>query len=64
MDVQLRLTCESAEPAPPADSGSASAPRRLSLEAILEGRREVIIRHRGEDYRLRLTSNDKLLLTK
>ncbi|HTY69233.1 MAG TPA: hemin uptake protein HemP [Alphaproteobacteria bacterium] len=44
--------------------GPETGPRRLSLEAILGGRREVIIQHRGEDYRLRLTSNDKLLLTK
>ena len=61
MSLQLRLTCDSdGEAARPAEAG----PRRLTLEAILGGRREVIIQHRGEDYRLRLTSNDKLLLTK
>ena len=63
MSLQLRLTRDSQgktkEPA-----GEAGGPRRLPLEAILGGRREVIIRHRGADYRLRLTSNDKLLLTK
>ncbi len=58
MSLQLRITRDSDGDGP--DTG----PRRLSLEAILEGRREVIIQHRGEDYRLRLTSNDKLLLTK
>jgi hemin uptake protein HemP len=59
MSLQLRITRDS-DGAAPAEAG----PRRLSLDTILGGRREVIIQHRGEDYRLRLTSNDKLLLTK
>lgn len=62
MAVQLRLTRDSDDSTAAAPGGD--GPRRLSLEAILGGRREVIIEHRGEDYRLRLTSNDKLLLTK
>jgi len=41
-----------------------TAVRRVGLDAILAGDREVIIEHRGEDYRLRVTSNGKLLLTK
>ncbi len=60
MSLQLRITRASGASAGAAETG----PRRLSLDAILDGRREVIIQHRGEDYRLRLTSNDKLLLTK
>jgi hemin uptake protein HemP len=39
-------------------------PRRIDVDAILRGEREVIIRHGADEYRLRLTSNDKLLLTK
>ena len=31
---------------------------------LLQGRREVVIRHGGECYRLRHTRNDKLILTK
>jgi hemin uptake protein HemP len=31
---------------------------------LLQGRREVLIRHGGECYRLRHTRNDKLILTK
>ncbi|MBV8538857.1 MAG: hemin uptake protein HemP [Alphaproteobacteria bacterium] len=58
MSLQLRITR-----APDGEVPEAG-PRRLPLETILGGRREVIIQHRGEDYRLRLTSNDKLLLTK
>jgi hemin uptake protein HemP len=38
--------------------------RRLTSEALLGGAREVILEHRGEQYRLRVTSNGKLILTK
>lgn len=43
---------------------ASSGPRRIDLKEILQADREVIIRHGQEEYRLRLTSNDKLLLTK
>ena len=43
---------------------SPAAPRKVAAEAILLGRSEVIIEHRGDEYRLRVTSNGKLLLTK
>jgi hemin uptake protein HemP len=53
---------------PPSESpdktAPSSSPRRIDLKDILGAAREVIIRHGGEEYRLRLTSNDKLLLTK
>lgn len=39
-------------------------PRRIDLTSILRDDREVIICHRDDEYHLRLTSNDKLLLTK
>lgn len=39
-------------------------PRRVKVEDLLAGGREVIIEHRNEEYRLRLTSNAKLILTK
>jgi len=38
--------------------------RRLTSEALMAGAREVILEHRGEQYRLRVTSNGKLILTK
>jgi hemin uptake protein HemP len=41
-----------------------TSPRRIDLKDVLGDGREVIIRHGSEEYRLRLTSNDKLLLTK
>ncbi|MFV0298992.1 MAG: hemin uptake protein HemP [Hyphomicrobiaceae bacterium] len=49
----------------PARGGpSSSQLRRIPLQQILQGAREVIIEHDGQDYRLRVTSRGKLLLTK
>ncbi|MES5816050.1 hemin uptake protein HemP [Pseudoxanthomonas sp. Soil82] len=36
----------------------------LGSEELLNGRREILIRHGDKLYRLRHTSNDKLILTK
>ena len=36
----------------------------LDSDALLKGQREVLIRHGDRVYRLRHTSNDKLILTK
>lgn len=36
----------------------------ISSEALLKGRSEVLIQHGDRVYRLRHTSNDKLILTK
>lgn len=41
-----------------------AGPRRLQLAELLQGAREVIIVHDGFEYRLRITSNGKLILTK
>lgn len=47
------------------DAGSPKRPvRRISSESLFEGRQEIIITHRGEEYRLRLTKSGKLILTK
>ena len=37
---------------------------RLSSRALFRAAREIIIEHDGADYRLRLTANGKLILTK
>lgn len=37
---------------------------RLTSESLLKGARELLIEHQGELYRLRLTGNNKLILTK
>lgn len=39
-------------------------PEALDSGHLLQGRREVLIRHGDRLYRLRHTSNDKLILTK
>lgn len=36
----------------------------VELTAIMGGGREAVILHKGERYRLRVTANDKLILTK
>ncbi len=52
------------------DSGSRPAPvpaapaPEIDSRRLLQGRRELCIRHGGETYRLRHTRNDKLILTK
>lgn len=39
-------------------------PPVVDVATIIGGGREAVILHRGERYRLRLTANDKLILTK
>lgn len=38
--------------------------RLVDLDALLAGAREIVIVHKGERYRLRVTQNGKLILTK
>ncbi|MEP7186283.1 MAG: hemin uptake protein HemP [Rhodanobacter sp.] len=38
--------------------------RHISSKSLLEGARELVIQHEGSEYHLRLTRNDKLILTK
>jgi len=47
-----------------ADPSRGQDPLRIELADLLGGRREAIIVHNGADYRLRVTSNGKLILTK
>ena len=37
---------------------------RIDSDRLMQGMRELLIAHAGEEYRLRLTRNDKLILTK
>ncbi|MDP2226709.1 MAG: hemin uptake protein HemP [Moraxellaceae bacterium] len=50
--------------ASPASAVPLSALPTLDSTALFAAGREVRIRHSGEEYRLRLTSNNKLILTK
>ncbi|WP_199535958.1 hemin uptake protein HemP [Dyella solisilvae] len=47
-----------------AAQGSMGLARRVSSQALLKGERELVIQHQGNEYHLRLTRNDKLILTK
>jgi len=53
---------------PPTDPKSEPAdkaePLTVSSEELLGGRRQLIIRHGGERYRLLVTRSNKLILTK
>lgn len=54
-------------PQPPREPESADAPtgpRTIASEELFQGRRELLIRHAGEIYRLRITRNGKLILQK
>ncbi|NII12048.1 hemin uptake protein HemP [Oleiagrimonas sp. C23AA] len=54
--------------APASRSTSSPAPvspvRRIDSQRLLDGERELVIEHQGNEYHLRLTRNDKLILTK
>jgi len=38
-------------------------PPKVASDALLGERRELVITHNGREYRLRVTQNDKLILT-
>jgi hemin uptake protein HemP len=57
---------EPAHASPPDRSPTAAstAAQRIDSHRLLAGGRELVIDHAGQEYRLRLTRNDKLILTK
>jgi len=50
--------------AQPPKTGAIETVRRVKLSAILGDEREVVIEFNGADYHLRITRNEKLILTK
>ncbi len=48
----------------PAAANSDSTPLLLTSEELFRGQREILIRHAGAIYRLRVTQNGKLILNK
>lgn len=46
-----------------ADAQPATEPKRVSSDALLGHRGELVIVHNDREYRLRLTQNGKLILT-
>ena len=53
-----------AEPPYPPANRSGEPVGAIASAALMNGRREVVILHAGERYRLRVTANDRLILTK
>lgn len=51
---------------PDRDGDAASKPKavRISAATLFQGGTELIVEHNGDDYRLRITSRGKLILTK
>ena len=47
-----------------AKSSKEAQTKRVVLRDLLQDQKEIVIVHNGEDYRLRITSNGKLILTK
>ena len=45
------------------ESGAAEQ-RQIPSASLFHGRREIVIVHHGQEYRLRITKADKLILTK
>ena len=68
-NTELRLPVSTGEqslrPSMPERASATIDPRaRIDSARLLQGGRELLIAHAGEEYRLRLTRNDKLILTK
>ncbi len=53
-----------ATPSAAAVSAEPQRPVRVVVAELLAGGREAILVHGGQDYRLRITANGKLILTK
>ena len=62
--TERRLSPRGAEKRLTSDRPSSDWPRRVPLSTILEGDQEIVIEFNGADYRLRITRNQKLILTK
>lgn len=64
MHPEFSQVRRSADESPRAASPAAPCDCELDSECLLQGQREVLIRHGAECYRLRHTRNGKLILTK
>jgi hemin uptake protein HemP len=60
----LPLTDNSARSSVVALRPAPTTTRRIESKNLLDGSRELVIEHQGNEYHLRLTRNDKLILTK
>ena len=51
-------------PASPPSERTSAPPDVIATHALFRGSQEILISHNGEHYRLRITRNGKLILTK
>jgi hemin uptake protein HemP len=58
------MSRDDAEQTTPQHTPATPRLRRLKVSDLLAGEREAILEHDGQDYRLRITANGKLILTK
>lgn len=62
-DVQVHVTPEGSTTESPL--GQAHEPvRSIDSQTLFDGSKELLIAHKGDAYRLRITRQDKLILTK
>ncbi len=57
-------TIRKAAPEPDLERTGSGAASRVTSEALFRGHRELRILHAGQEYRLFVTSKDRLILTK
>lgn len=58
------MSGDQAQQSPNAGRPDENPPARIDVRDVMKKSREIILVHNGQDYRLRITSNDKLILTK
>ena len=58
------MSRDDAEQSMPRHTPATPKLRRLKVSDLLAGEREAILEHDGQDYRLRIIANGKLILTK
>jgi len=64
-DVDTMPIMTPTSPRSPSESAQRThAPSTLQTDALFQGNQEILINHNGENYRLRITKNGKLILTK
>lgn len=61
---KLEITVQELPPVPSARSDKSAPAKEIDVMTLIGKDREVVLLHRGERYRLRVTANGKLILTK
>lgn len=64
MHADIPASHPDAPPLPLAPASRSGHPVALSADRLFQGSPEILIDHQGEIYRLRITKNGKLILTK